>query len=117
MRGIVLGLCGLMVVPAAQAAQRWPQSVCRELAGLEQIDVKNYAGRPATLATARLDVLMLLQERCGVDVKAKLAADGATVHAADAAATRPAAYRRRSKDPLTCTTFKIDDDMSHTLCD
>jgi hypothetical protein len=117
MRGIALGLCGLLAVSAAQATQRWPRNVCRELRGLERIDVKSYAGRPATLATARLDVLMLLQERCGMDVMAKLAADDAAVHAAAAAAaTSRADYRRRSRDPLYCTTFKIEDDMSHTLC-
>jgi hypothetical protein len=118
MRGTVLGLCGLMVLSAAQAAQRWPRNVCRELAGLERIDVKHYASRPASLATARLDVLMLLEERCGADVKARLAADDAAVHAAGAAAaTTRAAYRRRSRDPLYCTTFRINDDMSHMQCD
>jgi len=117
MRGLVLGFCGVMAVSAAQAAQRWPANVCRELAALERVDAKTYAGRPATLATARLNVLMLLQERCGVDVKAKLAADSATTRAASGTgATSRAAYRR-PKDPLYCTTFRIGEDMSHTLCD
>ena len=112
---VFLGCCGAMAMSAAQAAQRWPANVCRELAALERMDARAYAGRPAQLATARLNVLMLLQERCAVDVKAKLAADSAAGRAANAATSR-AAYRR-PRDPLYCTTFRIGEDISHTQCD
>jgi len=104
-----------VMVSSAQAAERWPDNVCREVATIEKLDSKVYAGRPAALALARNDVLLMLQERCGVDVKAKMAADDAASRTADAApaAVPPAVVKQH----MNCVTLKLDRDLATTNCD
>ena len=72
--------CRAAVAASAQAAD-YPEYVCADISNAEQATSLNFANSPRERAIARTALLVLLRDRCGVDVQAKLAADDAAMEA------------------------------------
>ena len=110
---ILAALVVLAVVPA-QAAERWPSSVCAAIARDEKIVTELWRDHPWERALSRQSDLVMLQERCGVDVRAKLAADEAVTPPKLRGVATSISPQRRS---TLCNTVKVGDEMSVTRCD
>jgi hypothetical protein len=111
-RVIALAACisGFAVV-SAQAGDRWPQNVCNELASEEEAHDMFFSDRPEVRALARVSLLRLLQDHCGVDTRAKMKADDAALGEADRAEAR----RSRPHGPLNCTIRSLGDGHLSTM--
>jgi len=98
-------MCCAVAVSSARAADRWPPNVCKELAIEEVLQDTTFSDKPESRALARLSLLHLLQDHCGVDTRAKMKADEIAVSGAD-----------NRHWPKTCTTVQLDNSLSTTTC-
>lgn len=124
----VLGFCGVMV-SSAVAGERWPDGPCADVAQLRADFEKNFRNA-VTKANARLGLLLLQRNNCGVDITSEVAADKAArqreIDATVASGARLREQRPRpmpepetrpaARPSMNCTTIKLDDDMSTTNC-
>jgi hypothetical protein len=100
-----------LVVPAYAESVRWPANVCAELVAEEALVADAWRDHSRERAVGRQRILVMLRDGCGVDVRAKWAADSAA---------KPPGGRTqkvsRSRTRTNCTTVKIDDELSNTVC-
>jgi hypothetical protein len=110
---VVLGLFGSMVCQA-QAGERWPENVCKDIQGLRTIlETDKPATDAVDRANQRFAVLLMQEVHCGVDVKAAQAADRRVFQAQSQPAQRPAAALRA---PVFCDTTRKAYGGSTTDC-
>jgi hypothetical protein len=78
-----IGLNGFsgLVATSSQASEQYPANVCIDISNAEQVASLNFANSPRERAIARTALLVLLRDRCVIDVGAKLAADDAAMEA------------------------------------
>jgi hypothetical protein len=74
----LVGFSGF-VAASAQAADQYPGKVCVDISKAEQVTSITFANSPRERALARTALLVLLRDRCGVNVDAKLLADDAAM--------------------------------------
>jgi hypothetical protein len=96
----------MVTVLSSQAADSWPLNVCKELASEEWLQDTSFSDQPESRALARVSLLRLMHDHCGVDTRAKMKADEAAFSDAD--------KRQRRK---TCTTMQLGGGLSTTTCD
>ena len=97
----------LLTMVSAEAADRWPPDVCKQLAVMEAFESEAWANFPQERAIARGSLLTLQHFYCDVDVSAKL-------HADSIAASMETTGRPRR--PKTCSTIDLGGGLSTTNC-
>lgn len=116
---MVLGCYGF-VVSSAEAGDRWPPGPCADLAQRRALIEK--AGLLGTdKPMARVGLLLLQRDHCGVSVKAELAADRAQLqaevtNAENALKRQPARPAPEPRRPLLCDTTPKAYGGSYTDC-
>ena len=104
---IALACYGLVVGPA-EAANRWPANVCKDLAYARKV-LEGGSGSSAYKANLRFGVLVLQESHCGVSVQAELDADARAISGKSTGAAAP-------RQPLLCDTTPKAYGGSYTDC-
>jgi hypothetical protein len=86
------------MVCSAQAGERWPANVCKDIQGLRTI-IESHDQTASDRADMRFAVLLMQEVHCSVDVRAARAADRAALSQDTAPKSSP---KRRS--PILCDT-------------
>jgi uncharacterized membrane protein YgcG len=124
-----------LMATTAHAGEPWPANVCETLAKYEQKDIGYAQGDPVKLAFGRSNVLRMLRNHCGIDIRAKEAADLAAVRAGYSGYSdgggggdsgggggvgfvQPIEIDPNPKKPsMHCTTMALGGGMSATDCE
>jgi hypothetical protein len=76
MKNLILAIGATVILTtASHAGEPWPEKICKTLAGYERFDIKMSDHQPYKLAIARSNVLHMLRNHCGDDIRAREAVD------------------------------------------
>jgi hypothetical protein len=109
---------------SAQAADRWPPNVCSEIAAKEH--AAQDLGEAAHTAIARMMLLPMLRDHCGLDIRARVKADTAALDAwvetaqrrarLPAPAPRPQKVEEEPRGPCIIRNLGGDGQLSTMSC-